>query len=74
MIASVITVLSQQALSNETSLNEMSFNEASSNETSLNEMSLNEASLKTALDVACRVAGNKVGQVGFENLRTFFKV
>jgi hypothetical protein len=43
-------------------------------EASSNDMSLSEASLKTALDVACRVAGNKVGQVGFENLRKFFKV
>ncbi len=60
-------------------MNEISLNESSSNEMSLyealsNDMSLNEASLKTALDVACCVAGNKVGQVGFENLRKFFEV
>ncbi len=60
--------------SNETSLNEATLNEMSLNEMSLTETSSSEASLKTALDVACRVAGNKVGQVGFENLRKFFKV
>ncbi len=57
---------------NEASSNETLSNEMSLNETSLNETSSSEASLKTALDVACSVAGNKVGQVGFENLRKFF--